>query len=290
MKKILTSSIIAAMAVTSSFAMQPHSNLHVALYGGGFTYTNSKDMDYKRVIGATVSKKIGVNKLMLDLKYVYFKSSIVKPHKWDFTGEYTINNLNPQYQMQVGGKLTFFSKDGHKTGYTVFAGVNEKHPVILSNFKVKTGIKAYYTDLSDLISNQKIYQVDLINKKKVKGILGGALILENTLTYQHLKEKNFENRNNYVSDVLAAKLVKGKTIYMGHVSFGHSALKIEKDAKYAMDTSASVHKWGVGAGIAYKVKRGSKVFAKFRYNSLKTPFGDDHANEIKYVVGYALSF
>jgi len=288
MKKILSITAVSAIMATGAFASQ---GANVSVYGGYIDYSGSSVLNSKKVAGITINKKINSNKLMMDLKYVYFDTTVVNPHKWDLSAEYSMNNLLPKYQVQIGGKLTelYYTGDSYSV-YTVFGGINEKKPGLFAPLKIKSGLKVYYTDISDFIDDQKLTQVDFNLKKKYKGVLSGDLVLENTLTYQHFSEDNFEGRDSYVSDVVSAKLIKEKTIYMGHISLGHSSLKIEKDNKYAMDTSSNVHKWGLGGGVAYKLDKTSKIVAKVRYNRVKSAFGDGNANEMKYVIGYSLSF
>lgn len=287
MKKLLSIAALSLMFGSSAFAMPAHSGMKAVLYGGGVSYSNSSSMNYKYITGVTLNKKVGANNFMGDLKYIYFNSDIVKPHKWDLSMEYTINNLSPRCQFQVGGKLVDTYKNGNNMLYTGWIGVNEKRSNLLQG--VKTGMKVYYSDLSNLLDN-KILQVDASLKTKRKHVAKGVLLLNNTLTYQKFDKNDFDGNSVYISDTLAAKLVKGKHIFMGHVSLGHSALKIVEASKYGMDTTGNIHKWGVGVGAGYRLHKNDMIVAKVSYDKLKTSFGDDNAAQTKYIVAYLDKF
>jgi hypothetical protein len=298
MKKILSVATLAALFSTSVFAnvglynslkhSKPTSSL--TIYGGGFAYSNAKVNNYKNIGGVSYTTKINhTDRLMVDLKYVYFNTDEEKPHKWDLTGTYTFGNVIPGNNLTVGGKYVNAYYSGHQKLYGFLAGIEEKKPNVLNGYKF--GANLYYNDLSELYDNMRVWQADFFAKTK-KMTSFGPLFLKNVLSIQHFNDGDLWGRDWYVSDTVSAKLVHKKMIFMGSLDLLPSSFKIEQNNKYAMDTSGNKHKWGVGLGLGYKVDKTHTAFLKTRYHRVNESLDPDggSANEIKIVAGYKINF
>jgi len=291
-KKLVLSSALAfaCFGTTASAA----NNITTNFYGAFFDYGKGS-LEHKKVVGSTLVKTLkNSDNVMVDFKYVKLDSSIINPHKMTLAAEYTAKNIDSYFNYQFGGSYTnaYFPDDwgGLQHVYSLWAGAVEKKPIVLKKLGVKTGIKVYYTKY-DFQDDQKLWQIDINNYKKVP-VPKGKLFVRNTLSWQSFKHNDNQGNDKYVSDVLSAKYILGKNIYMGHIKIGNSALKVEQDAKYMIDTTDMLHKFGVGAGVAHKIKKNNMIFAKVRYNKVTTICGGEKTDtyEMKYVVGYKVKF
>jgi len=294
LKKIALSSIL-AFACFGTTASANNIKTTVIPYTAYFHYGHGK-IDSKKVVGSTLLQKLNnSDSLMLDLKYVKLSSSVINPHKMTLATEYTLKHLNGPLNYQIGVSYTnaYFPESwgGFEHVYSVWGGVVEKKPILLKSMGIKTGVKLYYTDYR-FQKGQKLWQLDLNNYKKIS-LAHGKLLLRNTLSLQSFKNKDIQGNNKYTSDVLNAKYMTGHMVYMGHMKIGNSALKVEQDAKYMIDTVGLLHKFGIGAGVGYKLSKKSMTFAKVRYNRIKEKCGTGESTnsyEMKYVVGFKTSF
>jgi len=289
MKKMLIGGILSVVACTSLFAAMPQQNKKIIVIPYA-TYVNySSGFNYKKVVGTNLQTNIQGNKLFMDLKYVYFDSiPTSKPHKWDMSFDYTWQKNQLPVAIDIGGKVTeYYYHNSHRPGQSIFAGIWQKkfNPM----YNAKFGLRGYFTNLDNLIENQRAYQVDFVAISKPKQTSIGKTVIKNTLTYIKLHENNFDNKNHYWSDTISMISKKGKYVYMGEVNFGKAGYKIEADKNFAMDTSGSVSKWGILAGAGYKVNKKSMVIGKIKYSKIDT-FVKNDVYETKFTVAYKMAF